>query len=156
MFFMRNSILKEIASNIKESASYNRAINERLAKLSDIDKELAHINGNLNRLNELCRQMLTCQRENKMVRPCVYFGKDREYSVILHSLNGDIATIEYSNGWVENVPINNIQILDSEAVLKNFNRVNNIYSLERYYRNEECFKKEHEQLIKENPDMFDK
>lgn len=152
----RNKILENIATNIKGLASYNRIIGCNLTKLDDVNKNLSHINSNLSRLVELYRQMLTCERENGMIRPCIYFSEDREHSVILHYLNGDTAVIEFSNGIVKEVAIDDIQLLDSEAWLKNFNRVNNIDCLERYFRNEDCFKKEHEQLIRDNPDMFDK
>ena len=88
------------------------------------------------------------------IRPCIYTDNEGEHSVGFHCINGNRAIVEFANGTVREVPIENIELLDSEFKLGEFERINNRKCLKRYWGNEECFKDRYEHLKKECPDLF--
>lgn len=92
---------------------------------------------------------------NSDIRPCIYKDKDGEHSVGFHCFNGNKAIVEFTNGSVKEVPIENIELLDSEFKLGEFGRINSAEFLKRYWGNEECFKNRYEYLKKERPDLFE-
>ena len=93
--------------------------------------------------------------DNSNIRPCIYKDKDEEHSVGFHCFNGNRAIVEFTNGSVREVPIENIELLDSEFKLGEFYEINNSECLKRYWENEECFKNRYEHLKKERPDLFE-
>lgn len=94
-------------------------------------------------------------KNNSDIRPCIYTDKDGEHSVGFHCFNGNRAIVEFANGSVREVPIENIELLDSEFKLGEFERINSAECLKRYWGNEKCFKDRYEYLKKERPDLFE-
>lgn len=92
---------------------------------------------------------------NSDIRPCIYKDKDGEHSVGFHCFNGNRAIVEFVNGSVREVPIENIELLDSEVKLDEFYEINNTECLKRYWKNEECFKNRYKHLKRERPDLFE-
>ena len=49
-------------------------------------------------------------KDNSDIRPCIYKDKDEEHSVGFHCFNGNRAIVEFTNGSVREVPIENIEL----------------------------------------------
>ena len=94
-------------------------------------------------------------KNNTGVRPCIYTDKDGEHSVGFHCFNGNKAIIEFTNGKVREVPIDDIELLDSEHKLISISNFSSPENIKRYWGNEKCFEKYYENLKKGLPELFD-
>ena len=135
----------------------NYSIQDVCETLNNIDHNIIATNIYLKRVEDKYNsstELVECTSESTRIRPCLYFDNEGEHSVALHSFNGNMAIIEFSNGKVKEVSLNDIQLLDSKVALNDFCRIDDIESLKRYWGNEECFKKYYDRLKKENPELF--
>ena len=142
-------------SNTIKNVSYS--IQDVCETLNNIDHNIIATNIYLKRVEDKyssSTELVKCTSESTRIRPCLYFDNEGEHSVALHSFNGNMAIIEFSNGKVKEVSLNDIQFLDSKVALNDFCRIDDIESLKRYWGNEECFKKDYDRLKKENPELF--
>lgn len=136
--------LKDVNNNLSTIAYYLTYLNDIGYSLKGFDKE---------RINVFLKQE-SGYKEDTSIRPCIYFDNNEEHSVAFHCFNGNMAIVEFSDGKVKEVPVDTIQFLDSQISLNNFGRINDAKHLKRYWKNEECFKKDYERLKKEYPELF--
>lgn len=94
-------------------------------------------------------------KNNSDIRPCIYTDKNGEHSVGFHCFNGNMAIIEFPNGNVKEVSINNIELLDSVIELNSITHFSTPECIKRYWGNAECFKKNYNYLKESNPDLFE-
>lgn len=94
-------------------------------------------------------------KNNSDIRPCIYTDKNGEHSVGFHCFNGNMAIIEFPNGSVKEVSINNIELLDSTIKLSSISNFSSLECIKRYWGNERCFEKYYEDLKKGLPDLFE-
>ena len=94
-------------------------------------------------------------KNNSDIRPCIYTNKDGEHSVGFHCFNGNKAIIEFANGSVKEVSIDDIELLDSITELSSISNFSTPKCLKRYWENEKCFEKNYEYLKKGCPELFE-